>query len=686
MELPALRSDLIIKSQTIGKQQSYIFKDPVKQSYFRFEDEEHFVLTHLDGRISADDLATAYNEKFDDEMTGKDMEGFVSSVRSMDLFEKNQEEENTFLYEKMKEQRKSRIIQAKGSAMYFRVQVWDPDSFFELIMPYIHWIWSPRFVMLMNLFMLFSFLILLQNYGQIQVGMDSVLDFMSKDAASLFLLWVTVLGTIAIHEIGHGLTCKRFGGECHEIGVLVMFFNPCLYANVNDAWMFDKKSHQLYVTFAGCYIEIMTGFLSMYVWLFTQPGSMINIISFQVVVVAFFSAIFMNFNPLMKFDGYFALSDALRMPNLRDRSRDYIKYLLQKYIFRLDRDFDTLSKEEQWAFFAYGSMVTLYLTNVMVFLAVMLGGMMISTFGTRLGSVFALLLYNKLFGHYLRGLISFIKVLMVEHQIFFQNKLVRALGGILVIIMLAVFTLFPFSHFLELPATLTPVKETIIRPLASGYVLKLENPNQKQFKKGEELLRLKNPDLQMQIQNQKLDIELNEMALQRAHADENPQSLIQLEETQKKLENALSDLERQQKELVLYAPFDGELKATLAASEYTYVAVGDEVGQLVDSSHYEAVLDITERDIEGIQEGTQGFLMLTSKPSSLFEGKVTRIAPTYQMQGIARTYQLTVTFPNEDHSLRSGLNGVVALSIGKATMLQRLGRLIQKTIRLDLQF
>ncbi len=684
--VPALRSDLVIKEQIVQKVKGYIFKDPIKQAYYRFEAEEHFVLTHLDGKRTAANVAALYNQEFNDELTGRDIQEFIVSVRSMQLFEKTAAEQNTYLYEKLKEQRRSRILQAQGSILYFRFSFWDPDQFFNKVMPYIRWIWAPWCVVVMNLFMAVGLILLMQNYEIIQVGVDNFFNFLTQDLKSFFILWITVLSTIAIHELGHGLTCKRFGGECHEIGFLFMFFNPCMYANVNDAWLFSEKRHRLFVTFAGVYIECIVGFIAMYLWMFTQPGSLVNILSFQVVIVAFFSAIFMNFNPLMKFDGYFALSDALNMPNLRGRSQGYVKYLIQSKIFRLEREFDYLSRYEQWVLGLYGISVVVYLTYFMSTIAIVIGGMMIDKFGKAIGGMLTALLVYKVLGPLVKKFFGFLKVLMIEKKAFLARKSVRATGATLLVAILGICTFYPFSFRLEFESSIEPVRETVLRTLESGYVVALPHPHQLVFEEGDVMLRLKNDHLEQKQKNLKLDLQSNEMQSHHALAEGETTELLKLQELRKKLEKEALDLERRHQNLTLAAPHSGVLEQDLSAWEHTSLAQGTELARLVDPSVYKATFDVQERDMEGVSEGTKAYLSLEAQPWHLFYGEVTKIAVAHKAEEVMRKYQVTVAFPNEGSALRAGMEGDVLLDLGTATVVQRIARWFQKTIRLDLQF
>jgi len=455
---PSLRSDLVIKKQTVSKQDIFIVKDPVKQTYYRFEKEEYFVLNQLDGSKKADELANLYNDEFQEDLDANDIVEFISTVNNYGIFERTNIEQNIYLYEQLIEKRKSLIRQAQGSALYFRIPVIDPNAFFDKIFPYIRWLWSPLAVNLMIIFILSAVAVLINQHKAVQTGMAHMFDFFNQNISSLLVLWTTVMIVIAIHELGHGLTCRRFGGECHEIGFLFMFFTPCMYANVNDAWMFENKRYRLYVAFAGCYFEFVVGSIAVFLWLFSQQGSMVHILSFKVVVVCFFSAIFMNFNPLMKFDGYFALSDYVEIPNLRTLSREYVIYLIQTKIFRMQKDFEVITKREQRILFIYGILSSLYMMNVIIGLIFLLGGTLIQYFHGA-GVLITILIVYKFFGYPVRKLFNFLRQVMTEHQEKLNRKSVLFLLLTLVLTVFVIFSFYPFAQYFETPATLESVRK-----------------------------------------------------------------------------------------------------------------------------------------------------------------------------------------------------------------------------------
>ena len=87
-----------------------------------------------------------------------------------------------------------------------------------------------------------------------------------------FLLTVTLAFTKVLHEFGHGLSCKHFGGECHEMGVMILVLTPCLYCNVSDSWMLPNKWHRAAIGAAGMYVELVMASICTFIWWFSRAG------------------------------------------------------------------------------------------------------------------------------------------------------------------------------------------------------------------------------------------------------------------------------------------------------------------------------------------------------------------------------------------------------------------------------
>ena len=137
---------------------------------------------------------------------------------------------------------------------------------------------------------------------------------------SLFVLAVVIGVTKVLHELGHALMCKRFGGECHQIGPMLLVFTPALYCDTSDSWMLPNRWQRAAVGVAGIATEVLLASLATFVWVSTGPG-LSHFIAMNVMLVCGVSTVFFNANPLLRYDGYYVLSDLCDVPNLGERSR-----------------------------------------------------------------------------------------------------------------------------------------------------------------------------------------------------------------------------------------------------------------------------------------------------------------------------------------------------------------------------
>ncbi len=153
-----------------------------------------------------------------------------------------------------------------------------------------------------------DFLIRLPSHG----------DFFS--ARMLVLFWITLGLVKIVHELGHAFCCKRMGAEVQEIGILVLFFFPTLYCNVSDGWTLPNKWKRMAISAAGIYVEMVIASGATFFWWFSDASSLVHNFSFALMAVCSVHTLVCNANPLMRFDGYYVLSDWMEIPNLAQQA------------------------------------------------------------------------------------------------------------------------------------------------------------------------------------------------------------------------------------------------------------------------------------------------------------------------------------------------------------------------------
>jgi multidrug resistance efflux pump len=182
---------------------------------------------------------------------------------------------------------------------------------------------------------------------------------------------------VGAHEFGHGLTCTRFGGEVHEMGCALVFLQPAFYCNVSDAWLFAEKSKRLWVGIAGPYFELFLWSLAVLIWRTTEPDAWINFITLSVMATSGIKTL-LNFNPLIKLDGYYLLSDYLEIPNLRRRSFRHVGSLVEK-LFGLEslEDEEDLPRRERAIFSIYGTLALAGSFSILGYILLTAGGALV---------------------------------------------------------------------------------------------------------------------------------------------------------------------------------------------------------------------------------------------------------------------------------------------------------------------
>ncbi|MGW8257371.1 MAG: hemolysin D, partial [Thermoguttaceae bacterium] len=165
-----------------------------------------------------------------------------------------------------------------------------------------------------------------------------------------FLLLITLGITKIFHEFGHGLSCKHFGGECHEIGVMILVLTPCLYCNVSDSWMLPNKWHRALIGAAGIYVELMLASICTFLWWFSTPG-LLNNLCLNVMFVCSVSTVVFNANPLLRYDGYYILADLTEIPNLRQKATTILSRKMGEWCLGMEMSEDPFLPQTNQTFF-----------------------------------------------------------------------------------------------------------------------------------------------------------------------------------------------------------------------------------------------------------------------------------------------------------------------------------------------
>jgi multidrug efflux pump subunit AcrA (membrane-fusion protein) len=315
---PARRADLVFRLQ--GEQGQYVVKDPRTGAYYTIGDEEFFLLKRLDGERTTEALCAAYEGCFGQPLSLEDLDEFVQLVRSWGFLQAEGAEKKDTPASAVRpaasapDAASGEPARPRQSILYWRVSFFDPDRLFTRLAPKLWFFWTRPFVLVSAGCILAAVALVWLNWHAWVHTLPGALRW-----ETAFLVWLALMLVTTCHEFAHGLTCKHHGGEVHELGFLLIFFLPGFYCNVSDAWLFHDKAKRLWVTLAGGYFELFLWSGAVFAWRLTVPDSLPHHLAWGVASVCGVRVL-CNFNPLIKLDGYYLLSDGLEIPNLRQRA------------------------------------------------------------------------------------------------------------------------------------------------------------------------------------------------------------------------------------------------------------------------------------------------------------------------------------------------------------------------------
>ncbi|HKP30796.1 MAG TPA: HlyD family efflux transporter periplasmic adaptor subunit [Gemmatimonadales bacterium] len=365
---PALRAGVTVIEQVYRGETSYLAKDPATRKYFRFQPAEAAVMRSFTGSRTVEEIATALAASGLAISTGA-ITAFARILSSLGLLERSFAEQTSLQLERLRSQRQLRRPLFRGEAMRMRWSVGDADGFFSRVTPHFRWCFTTPFVVASFALFLLYFAMITSQWREFSTAVTATFSPGVIGLDGVLLLVVMFLGLTLLHELAHGVACKYYGGEVHELGFMLLYLIPAFYCNVNDAWGFPDRRGRLWVTASGAWFELLLTCVASIVWLVAAPGTFISDVALAAVMIGGFSAVFANANPLLPLDGYFALVDYLEMPNLRQRASAYLTWWLRRHLLRLDMPEPESGVRERRILLAYGALSTLYIGFILSWVA-----------------------------------------------------------------------------------------------------------------------------------------------------------------------------------------------------------------------------------------------------------------------------------------------------------------------------
>ncbi len=731
------RPDLKARRQRYQGRNYWVVKDPVGLQYFRFEEEEFAILQMLDGDSSLDDIAEQFEAQFPPQtIRVEELQNFIGMLHRSGLVLSDSTGQGVQLKERRDDKKRKELLSALSNILAFRMRGIDPERLLNFLYPYVRWFFTPAATIGALMLASAALTLVIVQFEIFQARLPSFHSFF--DAQNWMALAATLMATKILHEFGHGMSCKHFGGECHEMGVMFLVLTPCLYCNVSDSWMLANRWHRAAIGAAGMYVEICLASVCTFIWWFTEPG-LLNFTCLNIMFVSSVSTVMFNANPLLRYDGYYILSDILEIPNLRQKASTILNRKLGAWCLGLEEPEDPfLPKRHQMLFALYTVASALYrwvvLFGILYFL-----NKVFEPYGLKvLGQALAI---ASLWGLIFMPAKAVYKFFRVPGR-WSKVKRVRmyATLSLLTAVVAAVF-------FVPLPARVWALYELQPHDAASVYIeydgqlRRLHVKPGEEVKAGRLLAELENLDLQLeveQLRGERDSVQAQITGLQQLLLEPDRMSLASsnLSDAQEQLDaikEQLAEKEIDLQHLRLVAPRAGtvippprlEERARIDKTELaswkgtpldpenigaTLSADGQQslFCQIGNANEWEAVLVIDQDDIDLVHEGQEVRLLFEESAYHMFVSQLERPAidalqhapprlastnggslpakaePDGTVRPLNTSYQAVAPLDNSTGLLRNGLVGRARIEVDPQTLAKRIGRYLSRTFNFEI--
>jgi len=686
---PKLRSDLRISEQIISGETSYVVKNFETNSYNRYGATEYGVLELCDGTRTAAEISDALTELHPDSpLSEAEVLEFLDSIESA-LWERSVGEKNLAVLERIRDERKGRVDQS--SVLYMSFKAWDPDKTLAKLDPYLSWMFTTGFVVFSIGVFIVACYLLASDWTRVQHDTSSLYSFAGKSAYDIWMFWILLLVLGGIHEFGHGLTCKHFGGDVHQMGFLLIYFTPAFYTDTTDILLFKRGSQRQWVIFAGIWIELVLCGLSGVVWYFSPVGSVLNDIAYKMMLLSGIQGALLNLNPLIKADGYYALSQFLNIDNLREESFAFLRAWAQKYLLRHDIDLPPASKRQRRIFFLFGLAAIVYSNTLLILVIVFAKNILVSKLGDEWGYLATLVVIYFFARKGIQQVLPAVRAwLRQKREDYMAWKMSRtqqagALGLALLLL------IPPVSSSISSGLVLEPGASAHVRAEVAGEVQTVYVKPGDTVKTGQLLAVLQNPEIAADADSLRHQLALASSQLRTGQDRSDFDSAANAVRERTRLQQELAVAEKRAAALEIRAPIDGVVATSdLNQKPGSFLAAGEEFTQIVDRSTMKARILVRDWDLQDVQQGATVRVKVVPFPYRTYSGKVDRIypasasdRPVTQTENLERLgQQLTnyfgvdMEFANPDGSLTEGMTGTAKVSGKRASLAWQASRAV----------
>ena len=613
-----LKDSLRFTMRQSGDAVHFLVEDEVTGRFFRVGMPQYTFLSMMDGHRTVSTAlmktATLLRENAIDESEAANLCKWAIESGLIESENGNSTARRIEQHEQIQKQKMVSYL----NPMMMRIPLFNPDPIVTVCSRFVGFLVSPVGAMIWLTVCLFGFLKLANEWDAFYL--NRVSSFGATDIAWIAVTWILLK---LVHELAHSVVCKKFGGRVQSCGILLLLMIPMPYVDVTSSWRFDNKWKRILTSAAGMMSEVFIAAIACWVWVSSEPGPL-QFHAGNVIISATLHTLLFNINPLMRFDGYYMLSDWLEIPNLSSQGRSWLKGKFKRLYFGNKAPELKETGFRGLAVRAYGVLAMAWFFSIAIGLS-----LAASSFIEGFGLIVAMIGLGMWAGLPLYKLIKYTAV-GTETEIPNRSWFATAMACTLLLVGGFLY-LCPSPSVVSAPVVIDYDPLSVVRANSDGFAQAIHVVNGQAVQEGDLLVTLENLELEHELHSLQIDINISEL---RSNNLFNAGEISQVQLERESLESMLKrkkDLEDRIADLTIHAPQSGVVLARdLESSIGKHFTPGDEILSIAQPGELQAIALTRQTDIEWVGEKPDAeveLLVWGRHEGDLLKGRIKHVEP-----------------------------------------------------------
>lgn len=592
---PALREDLrLLPGPEDSDEPHWLIYDPLAHRYHEIDEQAFHILQHWRGGLNLEALAVSLRSHLQDEVPLEDLYQLTMVLDQAGLFCEPIGGWRS-VYRQQQDRRRGPIAWLLHNYLFIRVPLLKPDEFLSRTLPLARIFASAPMLVLVFVIGLAGLYLTSRQFDTFShtflyfFTLEGVLGY----AAALFFVKI-------FHELGHAYMAKHFGCRVPTMGVAFLVLAPVLYTDVTDAWRLQSRRQRMFVSAAGMMVEIAIAAIATFLWAFLSDG-IVRSACFFIATASWVLSLAINLSPLMRFDGYYLLSDYWRIPNLQPRAFTLFRWSIREVLFKLQAPCP-----EDWSFHRRLAVI-IYAVAVCIYRLVLFIGIALVVYHMTQVKLLGILLFAvEILWFVVKPITSEIGVWWELRGKIRQRRRYLTSGAVAALLVFAI--VVPWPHRIEVPAVMEPLTVQRVAVPVAAQVTQVIVQDGDHVKPGDVLFTLRSPKLALDLQEATTNRDLAALRRARRVADElDRNATIVIDQEISSLDEQVAGLRRIESELTIRSTREGIVRDVLPDLHVDrWVPQGEELALVVANEGYQVRGYVSEDLVRAINAGAAG--------------------------------------------------------------------------------